>query len=110
MRRHQLIPLAVALAGCISLPESAAANVCAERWKEGRAVHAELQRKAIDELDAKDYPAACKTMQELTRLARDMRAFNQRHCWTNEEGKRMYARADTIADRTREICEQAGKR
>ncbi len=81
-----------------------------DKWKEDRAVHAELQRKAIDELNAKDYPAACKTMRELTELSLSMRAWLQRNCRGNENAKRGEARADTIAARTEEICAEAKKR
>jgi len=81
-----------------------------DKWKEGRAVHADLQRKAIDELNAKDYPAACKTMKELAELSLSMREWLQRNCRGNENAKRGEARADTIAARAKEICEQAEKR
>ena len=80
------------------------ANPCMDYWREGRAVHAELQRTAIDELNRKDYAAACKTMKELTRLSQDMRDFLQRNCRGNEVAKRGLARTDDIAARADEIC------
>jgi hypothetical protein len=81
-----------------------------EKWKEGRAIHAGLQRKAIEELNAKDYSAACKTMQELTKLSQDMRSWVERNCRGNEPAKRRVAATDNIAARAKEICEQAEKR
>ena len=60
------------------------ADPCVERWKEGRAVHAELQRKAIEELNTKNFAAACKSMQELARLSIAMRGFFHDNCWGNE--------------------------
>lgn len=89
--------------------DNAAADPCREYWRDGRAVHAELQRKAIDELNRNDHAAACKTMQELTKLSQEMRAFLERSCRGNEGGKRRVAAADNIAVRTKEICAQAGR-
>ncbi len=81
-----------------------------DMWKEGRAIHADLQRKAIEELNNKDYAAACKSMQELTRLSQGMRAYVERYCRGNEPAKRRVAATDNIAARTKEICDQAEKR
>lgn len=78
-------------------------------WRDGRAVHAELQRKAIDELNRKDYAAACKTMQELAQLSLRMRDFLQQNCRGNENAKRGLARTDDIAARAEEICAKAGR-
>jgi len=85
----------------------AAANICMEKWREGRAVHVELQNQAIEELNKKDYKAACKTMRELADLSESMRRFFQQNCRGNEPAKRMFARADDIAARAQEICAKA---
>jgi hypothetical protein len=74
---------------------------------DGRAIHAELQRKAIEELNGKDYAAACKTMQQLSTLSQKMRSYAEENCRSNEAYKRRLAAADNIAARTKEICEQA---
>jgi hypothetical protein len=105
----RIVSVVVALVA-LTFTRPAKADICQEKWKEGRAVHAELQRKAIEELNTKDYPAACKTMQELTRLSQDMRSFVDRYCRGNEPAKRRIAATDNIAARTKEICEQAEKR
>jgi hypothetical protein len=81
-----------------------------DKWKEGRAVHADLQRKAIEELNNKNYAAACETMQELTQLSQEMRAFVDRNCRGNEPAKRRIAATDNIAMRAKEICAQSEKR
>lgn len=92
------------------LPSSpAAANICLERWKEGRAAHVELQNQAIEDLNKKDYKAACKTMRELADLSENMRRFFQQNCRGNEAAKRMFARADDIAARAQEICAKAAQ-
>lgn len=85
------------------------ADECRNMWQEGRAVHADLQRRAIDELGRKDYDAACTTMRELTRLSNAMREYVHQNCRGNEAAKRRIAAADNIAARTKEICAQAGR-
>lgn len=87
----------------------AAADECKNMWQDGRAIHADLQRKAIEELNWKDYPAACASMRELSRLANAMRDFVRANCWANASAKRRVAAADNIAARTEEICAQAGR-
>jgi hypothetical protein len=106
---RRIVFVAFALA-TLTFTGSAAANICMDKWKADRAVHADLQRKAIEELNNKDYVAACKTMRELTELSQSMRTWLQRNCRGNETAKRGEARADTVAQRTKEICEQAEKR
>jgi hypothetical protein len=100
--------LVTAALATLILSGHASADSCKQMYIEGRAMHAELQRKAIDELNAKNYPAACKNMRELARLSMEMRTFAERNCWRNEAYKRMDAAADNIAARTKEICEKAG--
>lgn len=87
----------------------ASADPCKDMWKDGRAVHADLQRKAIDQLNQKDFTGACKTMQELTRIGQAMRTYAGQRCRANEAARRRLAAADNIAARTKEICEQAKK-
>jgi hypothetical protein len=110
LRYDRALLFAAALTAWPSLSGPATASVCMERWKEDRAVHAELQRKAIEELNNKDYAAACKTMRELAQVGQSMRIWLERNCRGNENAKRMTARADTIAARADEICAQAEKR
>ncbi len=78
-------------------------------WQNGRAIHADLQRKAIEQLNRKDHAAACETMREITRLANAMRDYTQQHCRANEAAQRRLAASDNIAIRTEEICAQAGR-
>lgn len=87
----------------------ATAGECRAMWQAGRALHADLQRKAIEELNRKDHAAACETMHELTRLASAMRDFANQNCRANEAAKRSLAATDNIAIRTEEICAQAGR-
>lgn len=87
----------------------AVANICMEKWKEGRAVHMELQNQAIEELSKKDYKAACKTMRELADLSETIRRFLQLNCRNNEAMKRGLARTDDIDARAQEICAKAGQ-
>jgi hypothetical protein len=100
------LPIATVLA-FVLLSSPANANVCMDKWREGRAVHAELQRQAIEELNRKDYKAACKTMQELAGVSETIRRFLQLNCRNNEAMKRGLARTDDIAARAQEICAQA---
>lgn len=90
------------------LSGSANANPCMDKWREGRAVHAELQRQAIEELNRKDYKAACKTMQELADISETIRRFLQLNCRNSEAMRRMLARTDDIAARAQEICAKTG--
>lgn len=105
MKAHSL---RLAIFTVIVLAAGAAdANICMDKWREGRAIHAALQRKAIEELDRKDYTAACKTMQELADLSESMRRFSQLNCRSSQDLKRMFARTDDIAARADEICAKA---
>lgn len=101
--------IVIFVAAACSAIGPASANICMERWREGRSIHAELQRKAIEELNNKDYTAACKTMRELADLSESMRRFSQLNCRGNEAAKRMFARTDDIAARAQEICAKAGQ-
>lgn len=91
------------------LSSPAAADECRAMWQDGRAIHADLQRKAIEELNRKDHAAACTTMRELTRLADAMRDFANQNCRANAAAKRRIEAATGIAARTEEICAQAGR-
>ena len=99
----------VGVLALLVLAAPASADPCRKMWEDGRAIHADLQRKAIDELGRKDYDAACKTMRDLTRISNAMREYAEQRCRANEPAKRRLAAADNIAARTREICAQAGQ-
>jgi hypothetical protein len=106
MRLHYATLLAIVIVAAAGTG-AAKADICVEHYKEGRAIHAELQRKAISELNDKNYAAACKTMQHLADLSLKMRRFSEANCWRNPASKRMHANADNIAARAQEICAQA---
>jgi hypothetical protein len=109
MKRLVLLCVICAAAGWAAGPAAGQSpiNRCMDKWREGRAVHIELQNQAIEELNGKNYKAACKTMRELADLSESIRRYLQLHCKNNEAMKRGLARTDDIAVRADEICAKA---
>ena len=107
--RKPVLRFAIFAAVAVAAVAPARADRCMDKWREGRAVHAELQRQAIGELNRKDYPAACRTMRELADVSETIRRFLQLNCRNNEAMKRGLARTDDIAARANEICAKAAQ-